>query len=76
MEYLDFSENACIKRYCKFCNFDEGTEHVNHIDGIDCDEPLIEVLNTYGSLTVDISIYETRAHIETEQAMPQLKMAA
>ena len=58
MEELNFSEEASIERYVNFTCGDQSDERNWHIDGIEDDDPIINSLQTYGSIATDWVIYE------------------
>ena len=53
MNVLDFSEEACIKRYVTNAYFEEDTEDALHVEGIGDDDQIIKGRHIYGCIAAD-----------------------
>ena len=70
MEELDFSEEACIKRYVMFPYFDDDCENSVRIEGLSHDDRILYGLRNYGFIEADGEIYETaRAEHENKHIL-------
>ncbi|MFH1704187.1 MAG: hypothetical protein ABIB41_12330 [Nitrospirota bacterium] len=58
MEELDFSEEACIKRYVMFPYFDDDCENSVRIEGLSHDDRLVYSICNFGFIEADMEIYE------------------